>query len=61
MKGFCEVCGTGIEVQMCCKEYDCGWMGVPVEPPVCNSEGCYNIYMDLLKLRSKKVMDNSWK
>ena len=44
MKGYCQICGTEIEVQMCCSAYDCGCMGQPVEPPVC-SEKCFDQYM----------------
>lgn len=43
-KGFCEICGTEIEVKMCCSGHECGCMGLPVDPPVC-SESCYDQYM----------------
>ena len=43
-KGFCDVCGTEIEVNMCCSGHECGCMGLPTEPPVC-SEKCYDILM----------------
>lgn len=29
------------EPQMCCSGYECGCMGLPVDPPVCSTE-CYN-------------------
>ena len=44
MKGYCEICGTEIELQMCCSGIDCGCLGQPIEPPVCSDE-CYLLYM----------------
>lgn len=44
-KGFCEICGTEIEVKICCNLFDCGCMGLPVEPPVCSNE-CYDKLME---------------
>lgn len=41
--GFCDVCGTEIEVELCCSAFDCGCMGLPINPPVC-SEKCYDIF-----------------
>lgn len=38
MKGYCIICGTEIEIQMCCNGRECGCMGQPVEPPVCSSK-----------------------
>ena len=43
-KGFCDVCGTEIEVNMCCSGHECGCMGLPTEPPIC-SEKCYDTFM----------------
>ena len=43
-KGFCDVCGTEIEVTMCCSSFDCGCMGLPTEQPIC-SEKCYDTFM----------------
>lgn len=43
-KGFCEVCGTEIEVTMCCNGHMCGCYGLPVDPPVCSSE-CYDTFI----------------
>lgn len=40
MKGFCEHCGTEIEISICCSGHECGCMGQPTEPPIC-SEYCY--------------------
>lgn len=48
MKGFCEICSKEIEVQMCCSGFDCGCMGLPVEPPVCSNE-CYDKFMNKIK------------
>ncbi len=48
MNGFCEICGTEIEVRMCCNSFDCGCRGLPVDPPVC-SEECYDKLMEGLK------------
>jgi len=45
MEGNCIVCGTEIEVRMCCSGRDCGCMGQPVEPPIC-SEKCYDELMN---------------
>ena len=42
--GFCDVCETVIEVNMCCSSHECGCLGLPTEPPVC-SEKCYHIYI----------------
>ena len=50
-KGFCDVCGTEIEVNMCCSGHECGCMGLPTEPPVC-SEKCYDTFM------SQEYQDN---
>lgn len=43
MTGDCEICGTEIEIQMCCSGRECGCMGKPVNPPVCSSY-CYDKY-----------------
>lgn len=43
-KGYCEICSTEIEVQICCNSFDCGCMGLPVNPPVCSNE-CYDKLM----------------
>jgi hypothetical protein len=50
-KGFCDVCGTEIEVNMCCSGHECGCMGLPNEPPIC-SEKCYDTFM------SQEYQDN---
>lgn len=50
MKGYCDICGTEIEVQMCCSGRECGCMGLPVEPPVC-SEECYDKLMSKSKTK----------
>lgn len=42
-KGFCDVCGIEIEINICCNAYDCGCMGLPTEPPVCSLK-CYNTF-----------------
>jgi len=44
VKGFCEVCGSEIDVHMCCSGRECGCMGLLVEPPVCSDE-CYDKLM----------------
>ena len=36
---FCEVCGAFVkdfEYQICCNGFECGCMGLPVEPCVCS-------------------------
>jgi len=53
MKAECDICGTEIDVQMCCSGYMCGCQGMPTEPPVCSSE-CYDKYM-------KKIHGEGWK
>ena len=51
IKGHCEICETEIEVQVCCSSFDCGCMGLPVDPPVCSSE-CYDKLLE--KIHGKK-------
>lgn len=41
MEGNCMYCDTKIEIKMCCSGRECGCMGQPVEPPVCESELCW--------------------
>jgi len=48
MKSSCAICEVEIEVQMCCSGYQCGCMGMPVDPPVCSGE-CYDKYMEKRK------------
>ena len=38
MKGKCVICGTEIEIRMCCSGIDCNCMGLPIDPPVCSKE-----------------------
>lgn len=49
MKSSCAICQTEIEVQMCCNGFECGCMGMPVDPPVCSNE-CYDKYMNNRKI-----------
>ena len=37
MKAICQAerCITEIEVTMCCSGADCGCLGMPTEPPLC--------------------------
>lgn len=51
MKANCEVCGTEIDVIICCSGRECGCMGEPSEPPVCSDE-CYDEFMN--KINSQK-------
>jgi len=44
MKGSCDICGTEIEIQMCCSGHECGCKGMPVDPPVCSNK-CYDEFM----------------
>lgn len=44
MNGYCDICGVDIEVAMCCNGHMCGCMGLPIEPPICSSEKCYNAW-----------------
>lgn len=41
MIGSCEICEKEIEIQMCCDGYMCGCMGMPIEPPLCDSNVCF--------------------
>jgi predicted nucleic acid-binding Zn ribbon protein len=43
-KGYCQICSTEIEVQMCCSGHECVCMGQPIDPPVC-SDDCYEKFM----------------
>ena len=45
-KSNCEICSKEIEVTLCCNAFDCGCMGLPIEPPVC-SDKCSDKYMAL--------------
>ena len=45
MKGKCVVCGAEIEVKYCCDGRDCGCMGQPIDPPVCDDK-CYDELMN---------------
>ena len=52
MKGYCEICGNEIEIRMCCSSFDCGCMGLPIDPPVCSTK-CYDAYMKKIKEEEK--------
>ena len=45
MKGKCVVCSAEIEVRYCCDGRDCGCMGQPIDPPVCDDK-CYDELMN---------------
>jgi len=47
VEGNCEICGVEIEVQICCDGCQCGCMGLPVEPPLCNKDKCWRTYQSL--------------
>lgn len=55
-KGYCEICGTEIEVRICCNSFDCGCGGFPVDPPVCSSE-CYDKLMNKNKPEKVGIID----
>lgn len=55
MKGYCDICSTEIEIQICCNSYECGCQGLPVNPPVCSND-CYDKYMQ--KLKDQALNDN---
>ena len=63
-KGYCETCKTEIEIIICCNSFDCGCMGLPVEPPFC-SDNCYNEFikinenMENNKLQKEKQLEES--
>lgn len=44
-KANCEICGKDIIVQMCCDGYQCGCMGLPIEPLICNNDRCWHSHM----------------
>lgn len=46
MKGNCAICGTEIEIKLCCSGRDCGCMGLPIEPPVCEKYECYDEFVN---------------
>lgn len=45
MESICIVCGNKIDVEVCCSGYECGCMGQPIEPPVCDNDECYDYLM----------------
>jgi len=53
MKGYCEICGTEIDVRVCCSGHECGCMGMPVDPPVC-SDKCYDEFMTKPNVKDTK-------
>jgi hypothetical protein len=55
-KGYCEICGTEIEVRICCNSFDCGCGGLPIDPPVCSSE-CYDKLMNNNKPEKLGIID----
>ena len=52
--GNCMICGVPIHVQMCCDGRECGCMGQPVEPPLCSSERCWNVFEEIQTLNREK-------
>ena len=54
MKGSCEICGTEIDVQMCCSGKDCGCLGLPIEPPVCSIKCLKEYEIKLIKERAEQ-------
>ena len=46
--GNCEICGTPIHIVMCCDGRECGCMGMPTEPPVCDDPKCYEEYFAMI-------------
>ena len=50
MKGSCEICDKEIVVQMCCSGYECGCMGMPIDPPICDAWTCWRTYELIRKL-----------
>lgn len=58
-KGYCDVCGIDIEIQICCNGHECGCMGLPIDPPVC-SEECYNTYFSEERIKERRNAVNSF-
>lgn len=52
MKGNCQICEAEIEVQMCCSGRDCGCLGLPVDPPVCDNPECWAKFKEKILLRA---------
>lgn len=43
MSGKCVICGTYVkdyEPEYCCSGRECGCMGLPIEPCICDKEEC---------------------
>ncbi len=41
---FCQICGIEIKNEVCCNGDGCGCLGLPIHPPVCSNQECYNKY-----------------
>ncbi len=50
-KGYCMYCDTEIDVTFCCSGHECGCMGLPVDPPICDKEECYNKFQNRFKVK----------
>lgn len=44
--GSCDICGINIEVKVCCDGYECGCLGLPIEPPICHKDECWEKYLN---------------
>ncbi len=49
---YCEICNKfveGFKYKKCCNGFDCGCMGMPIEPCICSNE-CWDKFMDNKKI-----------
>lgn len=55
---ICIVCKKEVKnykPEYCCNEKDCGCMGLPIEPPLCDSKKCQEkVYGDNTNLTNHK-------
>jgi len=45
----CEKIVGDWEPNMCCSGRDCGCLGLPTNPPICDSDECYEKFMNKYK------------
>ena len=57
MNGYCKICEKEIEVKMCCNGSDCGCLGLPIDPPICTSDKCWEKYIEILKENTPPEQD----
>lgn len=55
MKGSCMYCNTDIEMDFCCDGRECGCMGIPIDPPICQNDKCYEKFKKDMELNKKSL------